>query len=88
MAADSPDTKLARTRAFNTKHGQAWSIVEGAGMADGDRPTGALYRTFEDAEAARKQGYEPGELDPQSPDCLHVNVARWDADEECWSYDY
>ncbi|WP_338578663.1 hypothetical protein V8J38_16805 (plasmid) [Brevundimonas olei] len=88
MAADSPDTKLARTRAFNTKHGQAWAVIEGAGMEGGDRHVGRLYKTFGEAFAARAKDYEPSELDRESSSCLHVAIARWDAAGDFWTYDY
>lgn len=82
MAAVSPDTKLARARAFYAKHGRAWAIIEGAGMEGGDRECG-LFANYSVAADAKAQRYQPGEAE-----ALKVDIAKWDDEADAWTYDH
>lgn len=82
MAGVSPDTKLARARAFYAKHGRAWAIIEGAGMEGGDRECG-LFVNYSVAAESKALRYEPGEAE-----ALSVAIAKWDAEADGWTYDH
>ncbi|MGE7199802.1 hypothetical protein [Brevundimonas naejangsanensis] len=82
------NNQIAEVNAFYDSTGIAWALIESAGIAGGDRPTGVLYKSFIEAFDARQQSYRPEELDPESPSCLHVEIARWDRVKEFWKYSY
>lgn len=82
------ENEITRINAFFDQQGSAWAIIEGAGMAFGDKPTGAIHKTYAEASEAKAQGYEPEELDPEHPACLHVAIARWDRQGQFWTYDF
>lgn len=79
--------QITKINAFYDSTGIAWTLVEGAGMAGGDRPTGDLYKSFVEAHEARLKAYRPDELDPSSPSYLHVLIARWNRVKEFWTCD-
>lgn len=79
MTAD----QIARANAFYDAHGALWGLIEGAGMANGDRWTGACYRSHLDAHKDKLADYDPDEAER-----LSVDIARWDREGEFWTYDY
>ncbi|MFN4296960.1 MAG: hypothetical protein ACK4FB_08960 [Brevundimonas sp.] len=76
------ETQTARITAFADTNGEAWGIIEFAGH-DGERHTGALFRTHSEAVKDGLSDYEADERES-----LHVHVARWDRANGFWTYDH
>jgi hypothetical protein len=79
-AANSAD--LDKVRRFQAAHGEAWGLIEESGM-EREHHTGAVFATFREAVDYRAKQYDPDEIE-----AMHVDVARWDAQGEFWTYDF
>lgn len=60
---------------------KTWAVVENAGY-EGET-TRHVDRSYREALAWSKEHYSEEEREE-----LHVDIAHWDHDQECWSYDY
>ena len=76
------DERTVRIAAFHAQHGEAWGVIEQAGM-ERERHTGSLYASKREAWDHVRAHYDPDERDD-----LKVDVAHWDAEGGFWSYDH
>jgi hypothetical protein len=81
MTAPNP-AALEKVRAFHAAHGEAWGIIEESGR-ERERHTGGLFERYTQADDYKRRLYDPEEIES-----LAVDVARWDAAGEFWTYDF
>lgn len=74
--------EAVRVNAFHDEHGEAWTVVEHAGLIN-EAYTGRLFSSQEDAERHIAEMYSPDQRTHYGIDTPH-----WDRAAETWTYDH
>lgn len=59
-----------------------WAVIENAGH-NGEQVVADNFSHWMDAYAYIQKQYDEDEIET-----LHIDVAHWDSEQECWSYDH